>query len=131
MSARPAPRKSSLAGSSPIAPPAEPEPSAEPRTAKAAAPARVAPAAAPAKQSGPAKSKYPPKTSFYQDAEDADRMRAALFHTLTTEGSRTLSEFINSAVMTEVERLERKYNHGKPFSPVKAREMPQGRPMGR
>ena len=30
----------------------------------------------------------------------------------------------------EVERLEAKYNNGKPFPPVGARELPQGRPMG-
>lgn len=131
MSARPAPRRSSLAGSSPIAPPAAPEPAAEQRTRAAAAPAPAAQTdAAPAEKPAPAKPKYPPKTSFYQDTEDADRMRAAIFYTLTTEGKRTLSEFINDAVKTEVERLERKYNDGKPFPPVKARELPQGRPMG-
>jgi hypothetical protein len=68
--------------------------------------------------------------SFYQDPEDTDRMRAALLHTLVTEGSRSLSQFIHNAVMTEVIRLERKYNNGEPFPPVGARELPQGRPMG-
>ncbi|MDQ4504416.1 hypothetical protein [Sinomonas sp. ASV322] len=126
MSARPAPRRSSLAGSSPIAPPAAPQPVAEPPTPTAAA----SEPADPGRQSARAKTKYPPKTSFYQEPEDTDRMRAALLHTLVTEGSRSLSKFINDAVMAEVERLERKYNHGKPFPPVKARELPQGRPMG-
>lgn len=128
MSARPTPRKSSLAGSSPIAPPTAPEP----RTSTAAAPAAAAPAApaAPAGQQARAKTKYPPKVSFYQDPEDTARMRAALLHTLVTEGSRSLSQFIHNAVMAEVERLEHKYNNGKPFPPVGARELPQGRPMG-
>ena len=49
---------------------------------------------------------------------------------MATEGSRSLSQFINQAVMAEVERLERKYNNGEPFPPVGARELPQGRPMG-
>jgi hypothetical protein len=49
---------------------------------------------------------------------------------MTTEGSRTLSQFIHKTVMAEVERLERKYNDGQPFPAVGARELPQGRPMG-
>lgn len=57
-------------------------------------------------------------------------MRAALLHTLVTEGPRSLSQFIHIAVMAEVERLERKYNKGKPFPAVGTRELPQGRPMG-
>ena len=57
-------------------------------------------------------------------------MCGAILHTMTTEGARTLSQFINDAVMAEVERLEAKYNGGKPFPSVGARELPQGRPMG-
>lgn len=57
-------------------------------------------------------------------------MRGALLHTQITEGSRSLSAFINHAVMAEVERLEAKYNAGQPFPAVGARELPQGRPMG-
>ena len=98
------------------------------------APAAVE-AATPARRRGstsskPPGTKYPPKVSFYQDREDTDRVRGAILHTMTTEGSRSLSQFINKAVMAEVERLERKYNGGKPFPPVGARELPQGRPMG-
>lgn len=134
---RPAPRKSSLAGSNPItpaeAPTSEPEvvapqtksPSADeaPEVTSAQEPA------APAEQPK-AKRKYPPKVSFYQDSEDTDRVRGAILHTITTEGSRTLSQFIHKAVMAEVERLEGKYNNGRPFPPVGAGGMPQGRPMG-
>ena len=61
---------------------------------------------------------------------DTDRIRGAILHTMATEGSRSLSQFINQAVMAEVERLERKYNGGQPFPAVGARELPQGRPMG-
>lgn len=75
-------------------------------------------------------SKYPPKVSFYQDREDTDRVRGAILHTMASEGSRSLSQFIHKAVMAEVERLESKYNDGQPFPAVGARELPQGRPMG-
>lgn len=64
--------------------------------------------------------------SFYQDPADTDRVRGAILYTMTTEGNRNLSQFVNDAVMGEVERLEAKYNNGKPFPPVKARELPQG-----
>lgn len=145
MSARPTPRKSSLAGSSPIVPPNAPQP-----TLNVVEPAAQPPAPAPdptpshpeAAQPAPAtedlrptastraKSKYPPKVSFYQDPEDTARVRGAILHTMTTEGSRTLSQFIHKAVMAEVERLEAKYNGGQPFPAVGTRELPQGRPMG-
>ena len=109
---RPAPRKSSLVGSNPITSlPAEP-------------------AVHEADQRPQPKKKYPAKVSFYQAREDTDRVRGAILHTMATEGARSLSQFIHQAVMTEVERLERKYNGGKPFPPVGARELPQGRPMG-
>lgn len=57
-------------------------------------------------------------------------MRGAILNTMTTEGARSLSQFIHHAVMVEVERLEAKYNNGEPFPRVGARELPQGRPMG-
>nr|WP_181716208.1 hypothetical protein [Cryobacterium sp.]QJS06010.1 hypothetical protein [Cryobacterium sp.] len=137
---RPAPRKSSLTGSSPIAPPA-------PAAAEPAAPAAAAPAAAEVKQPAPAtkakstpaakpaaatdgKKKYPPKVSFYQDPEDTGRVRGAILHTQVAEGSRSLSQFIAEAVMEKVEALEAKYNNGEPFPAIGARELPQGRPMG-
>lgn len=46
------------------------------------------------------------------------------------EEFRTLSDFINIAVMREVERLEKTYNDGQPFGAVAAGEIPQGRPLG-
>lgn len=82
-----------------------------------------------ARQSKPAP-KYRPKVSFYQDPADTDRVRGAILHTMATEGPRTLSQFIDRAVMAEVVRLEKKHNGGQPFPPVGARELPQGRPMG-
>lgn len=109
---RPAPRKSSLTGSSPIAPPAPAAP----------------PAAKPATTDEG--KKYPHKVSFYQDAADTARIRGAILHTQVNEGSRSLSQFIDQAVMEKVEVLEAKYNGGKPFPAIGARELPQGRPMG-
>ena len=50
--------------------------------------------------------------------------------TIPYEGVRSLSQFLSGAAMKEVERLEAKYNGGKPFPAIGAREMPQGRPMG-
>ena len=125
---RPAPRKSSLAGSTPVTPPpAELAPMAAAPQAPAAPAAEERPAAAAPEK----KSKYPPKVSFYQDPADTARVRGAILHTQVAEGTRSLSDFINNAVMAEVQRLEAKYNGGRPFPGVGARGLPQGRPMGR
>ena len=124
---RPTPRKSSLSGASPITSvPAEPKTVAATDSTKA--PHQKADQDASLRPQP--KRKYPPKVSFYQDREDTDRVRGAILHTMATEGARSLSQFINQAVMAEVERLERKYNGGQPFPAVGARELPQGRPMG-
>lgn len=69
--------------------------------------------------------------SFYQDTDDTARVRAAVLNTFHTEGPRSLSEFIHRAVMAEVQRLEKRHNDGRPWPGVGARELPQGRPMGR
>ena len=132
--ARPVHRKSSLQGSNPVAP------SVPPVTEQAspAVTAELRPAAAnsststtaPAQPAGEGRKKPKPKVSFYQDPEDTARMRGALKHTQVAEGSRSLSDFIDRAVMAEVERLEARYNNGQPFESVGARELPQGRPLG-
>lgn len=124
---RPAPRRSSLAGQSPVAPP-EPTEAAQPAAQPAAPEPEPEPEESPQRPQRTRKHRH--KVSVYQDPADTDRVRGAILHTMTTEGWRTLSDFINHAVMTEVERLEAKYNGGKPFPPVGARELPQGRPMG-
>ena len=131
MNARPAPRRSSLAGATPVAPPiATPSAPAVIETeAKTQAPVfdDVPKVATPA--ASRQRPKYPPKVSFYQAAEDTARVRGAILHTMATEGPRSLSQFIHEAVMAEVSRLEAKYNDGRPFPPVEARVLPQGRPM--
>lgn len=127
---RPSPRKSSLSGSSPVAPPPAETPETKPPPA--AAPAAAAkPAAAPVTRkaeepSTSGKKKWRHKVSFYQDPADTDRVRGAILHTMVQEGNRNLSQFVNDAVMAKVEELEAKYNHGEPFPAVGARELPQG-----
>lgn len=121
---RPAPRKSILAGSSPITPPPT-----EPTTVDAAGWTHGQHEEVGQKAPQPRK-KYPHKVSFYQSPEDTNRVRGAIIHTTSREGPRSLSQFIHQAVMKEVERLEAKYNGGKPFPGVAAGELPQGRPMG-
>lgn len=118
---RPKPRTSSLAGESPVAPPAE----HRPPTTRQPAPA---PSPTPAEQ--PSERRYPPKVSFYQDRDDSARMRAAMLHTQGLEGHRSLSDFINRAVMAEVERLETKHNNGQPWPAVGPGQGPTGRPVG-
>ncbi|QHC65065.1 hypothetical protein GSU69_19620 (plasmid) [Rathayibacter festucae] len=134
---RPAPRKSSLAGANPITPPqnATAEPAAKPPAPQDSPAQSAPPAPAIEQQEMPTakpttKPKYPPKVSFYQDPVDTSRVRGAIRHTQVQEGTRTLSQFINDAVMEKVARLEAQYNGGQPFPSVGARELPQGRPMG-
>lgn len=83
-----------------------------------------APAAAGAKRPEP----EPPKErktkvgGFYAYPSELDRIRAAWFHTQTTEdGYSSISELIVRAVLGEgpsVAELERKHNGGEPFDPV-------------
>lgn len=134
---RPAPRKSSLAGSNPITPPqiAAAELAAKPPAPQGSSAMSASPAPAIEQQETPAakprtKPKYPPKVSFYQDPADTSRVRGAIRYTQVQEGTRTLSQFINNAVMEKVAKLEAQYNEGQPFPSVGARELPQGRPMG-
>lgn len=119
---RPAPKKSALAGLSPTAPP-QPAP-----TPSSSQPERREEETVPAAP----KPKAPrPKTAFYQDAEDAARMRAAYLHTLADEGYSSLSAFIAQAVIEKVERLESKYNAGQSWPEVGPGTVPAGRPVGR
>lgn len=130
MSSRPSPRKSSLSGSSPVTPPqaetieTKPTPAATPAAADKPAAAPVTRKTEEPSTSG--KKKWRHKVSFYQDPADTDRVRGAILYTMTTEGNRNLSQFVNDAVMAKVEELEAKYNHGEPFPAVGARELPQG-----
>src|SRR5699024_1780290 len=89
---RPAARRSSLTGANPAAPARGGE--------------TELPAAKTAGSGRDERRKYRHKVSFYQDAEDTDRMRGALVGTMPYEGSRSQSKFISDAVMAEVARSE-------------------------
>ena len=111
---RPPARKSSLAGSTPAAPlpavinePAIQQPTARPGANK------------PKKQ----------KVAFYQAPADTARARAAWINTQGKERTRSLSEFIDNAVMEKVEELETKYNQGKSWAAIEAGVLPKGRPV--
>jgi len=69
------------------------------------------------------------KVGFYQDPNDSARMRAAFIHTRAETGTRSLSAFIDQAVMAEVRRLERTYNEGQPWGGVHAGTIPPGPPV--
>lgn len=130
---RPTPRKTSLGRLSPVDPAPQhaastPAETTAPATSTTPT-APVDPAPALAEPVGERR-KYRHKVSFYQDEEDTARVRAAILHTNHLEGPRSLSQFIHHAVMAEVHRLEERYNDGKPWPGVAARELPQGRPMG-
>jgi hypothetical protein len=131
-SSRPAPRKSSLLGSTPVAPPV-PAPAPAPEETPAPAPVHTPPAGSPPRageeQTTPSlerKRKYPPKVSFYQDLEDTRRVRAAV---KATREDRNMSGFIHDVVMAEVERLEQLHNGGRPFPGGEPGELPTGRPL--
>ncbi|MBB1517465.1 hypothetical protein H5398_16060 [Tessaracoccus sp. MC1679] len=124
---RPQPKKSTIAGRSPI--PVE-EPVLEKVTAEAAPersvaqPPELVPAvvvqplpAAPAK---PGEPRYP-KVSIYMDPERADRVRAAYMHTMSHLGTQSFSSFMGRAVMAYVEQLEKQFNDGVPFPQVQGR----------
>lgn len=117
---KPQRRKSTLSNLSPITPPSE----------AVAPPPSPAPAPAPANgEKEQAKTAWPKKESFYRSAEVAERMRAAHMNTMMTEdGQRSLSAFISAAVMERVERLEGKYNDGKPWPPIRRDQIPKGPP---
>lgn len=122
---QPARRKSSLSGTSPVAP-AQP-----PAVQSAAQPLDEPPAAAadgPARPRRASQSKH--KLSIYQDPEDTARLRAAYRQTLAASSDRSFSDFINRVLMTEVQRLEAEHNGGQPFQGVGAGEIPTGRPVG-
>lgn len=92
-----------------------------PQTMQTPAPVRPEPEPTPEK-------KAYRKTSFFQSKESGARMRAAYMATRHLTGSRTLSEFILSAVEREVEALERAHNSGNEFA-VDPGGVPRGRPL--
>ncbi|GAA1359253.1 hypothetical protein GCM10009636_32690 [Arthrobacter koreensis] len=63
----------------------------------------------------------------YFTEQDADQVRAAFLAAGSAEGYQSVSELIESAVLREVRRLQRKHNNGKKWAPVKAGSLRPGR----
>lgn len=63
----------------------------------------------------------------YFTEEQADQVRAALQAAGLLEGYASLSDFVVSATMREVKRLQRKYNGGRKWAGVPAGSMRRGR----
>lgn len=127
---RPPRRPSALAGASAFDHPVTAEAPQEAPAAPAAAPkAATAPQSAAESVKRTAKEK-PKKLTIYQEPEDTDRMRGAMVGTIQHEGFKTLSKFVQEAIMEKVERLEQRYNGGEPFPAVGPGVIPAGRPMG-
>jgi hypothetical protein len=126
MAKRPERMKSTLAGSSPVT--ATPEQQHAPQAAPQPAPEAAAPAppaAAPKAQKKPAKT----KVAYYQAEEDAARVRGGFQQVGHQEGYNTFSDFHAAVLMQEIERLEAKYNGGKPFEGAAPKSGRLGRPM--
>lgn len=69
--------------------------------------------------------RFPAFTPYYTE-EQAGQVRAAFTAAGLQEGDASVSDFIVRATMREVKRLQRKYNGGKPWPPVKAGELRRG-----
>lgn len=70
------------------------------------------------------------KVGFWQPPERTDRLRAAYFRTRHLTGARSLTEFIDQAVMARVAELEAQHNGGAQFPPMGPGEIGTGKPMG-
>lgn len=65
-------------------------------------------------------------TPYYTE-EQAEEVRAAFINAgQPEEGDASVSDFIVRASLREAKRLQRKYNGGKPWSPVPAGELRRG-----
>lgn len=130
MATRPAPRSSRLATLHPVsAPPRAAAPEVAPESSPQPAP-EVAPEVN-TEQPAPSEKterRHRHKVSFYQAEADTERVRGVLLNTMAYESYRTMTDFIAAAVMEKAERMEEKYNGGKPFPSIKPGGIPQGRP---
>jgi len=69
--------------------------------------------------------RYPAFTPYYTE-DQAGQVRAAFKAAGLEEGDASVSDLIVRASMREVKRLQRKYNGGQPWPPVKAGELRRG-----
>ena len=128
MANRAAPRKSTLAGASPVTAATQPAPSVAAKQAPEATtttPTSVARAQTPA----PSTSGKKTKVAYYQDAELAARIRGAFQATAHLEGHRSFSDFHATVMEAELERLEEKYNSGRPYEGAAPKSGRLGRPL--
>lgn len=69
------------------------------------------------------------KVAYYQDSEQAARIRGAFQATAHLEGHRSFSDFHATVLEQELNRLEAKYNDGKPFQGAPPKSGRLGRPL--
>lgn len=99
---RPEPRKSDLAGLSPITPPSKPPHSLNQASSTEKLTVRV-------------------------DADIAGRARAAFWATAHLTGTRSLSEWVAEAIADKLQHSEATFNQGNPYTPVPTGTIPTGR----
>lgn len=121
---RPEPRRSVLSGRSPVDPPTTPEEAGETpaqRRERRARGQRAPVTATPAETTGKVQ-----WTNYIDKGirEDARNVVAAL--SATPGGPASLSELVENGIEREVQRLEKEFNHSRPF-PTRTREMRRGR----
>lgn len=131
---RPQARRSTLSGASPIQPPATPAESKETSVTLAEQQTRTYEPAAPAAVTSvydpePAKAPKKTKMAFYQPVDRQAQVRAAYMRVGHIVGARSLSDFIDRAVMEYVEELGRLHNGGQPWEPVEPGRIPTGHPV--
>ena len=69
--------------------------------------------------------RFPAFTPYYTE-DQAEQVRAAFKAAGLQEGDASVSDLIVRATMREVNRLQRKYNAGKPWPPVPAGGLRRG-----
>lgn len=79
------------------------------------APADPEPAAKDASHQPRAQKKKRPKVSFYADEDEQARANAAWLHTAGHTGHKTLTSFLETAMIKYARELEREHNDSKPF----------------
>lgn len=129
---RPAPRKSSLAGTSALTPPAAAIPTPVVPAPAAAEPAAVAPAVAGVTRPAASATEKPGirRMNYYVDStEQSGRIRTAYLLGRAKYGWRSLTEFQLETIMERVEALEAELNDGEPFAPSGVGTVPAGRPL--
>lgn len=110
-SARPSPKKSALAGLSPLTPPTDGDWSARKNSG----------------QRSPSKFDGKAKLTISIDGDLAGRARNAYWATSHVTGVRSLSDWIADAIQRKLTEVELEHNGGEPFPPLDAGQIPTGR----